>query len=123
VLLSLAAMLLRTSKSVTTNQEGEKEHPMRLNQVVEDIRGRRSISRSDEGEEGQNLKCDDEANPRIPPRRRREQSGRVVSVVSVEDAEPVEDVESLPVSLAVKVDSRAKRCCVLSSSRPSAINK
>jgi hypothetical protein len=27
---------------------------MRLNQVVEDIRGRRSISRSDEGEEGQN---------------------------------------------------------------------
>jgi hypothetical protein len=33
------------------HQEGEKEYPMRLNQVVEDIRGRRSISRSDEGEE------------------------------------------------------------------------
>jgi hypothetical protein len=44
-------------------------------------------------------------------------------MVSVDDAEPVEDAESLPVSLAVKVASRAKRYCVLSSSRPSAIHK
>jgi hypothetical protein len=44
-------------------------------------------------------------------------------MVSVEDAEPVEDAESLAVSLAVNVASRVKRCCVLSSSRPSAINK
>jgi hypothetical protein len=44
-------------------------------------------------------------------------------MVSADDAEPVEDAESLPVSLSVKVESRVKRCCVLSSSRPSAINK
>ena len=35
-------------------QEGEKGHLVRLNPVVEDRRGRRSISRSDEGEEAQN---------------------------------------------------------------------